>query len=254
MSIRNFLCQTMMVAGLVAFAATGATSATADSKVKHVFELFTSQGCYSCPPAEKLLGEIIDNNDEILGLEFHVDYWDTLVYGSAGKWQDPFSSPAYSQRQRTYNRLRLKGRTGVYTPQMIVNGQHAFVGSKKDKARKYIDRKSDLLLETVAELSDSGNLKISIEGDSRGKADVFVLVYDKVQVTEVESGENMGKTLTNFNVVRDFRSIGKWQGQSAQYETNVGVLEDNQNCAVIVQKYDSARQSVRGPVVGAAVC
>ncbi len=246
--------QTLILACIAVTAMLGAMNLAADTKVKHVFELFTSQSCYSCPPAEKLLGDIIDQNDEILGLEFHVDYWDNLVYGSAGKWRDPYSSAAYSKRQRDYNRLRLKGRTGVYTPQMIVNGKHAFVGSKMSKAHKHIERESDLVLDMKAVVSDSGDLMISVKGDHDSDAEVWVLIYEMKHVTEVPSGENKGKTLENFNVVRDLKSVGKWQGRPVEFEAEIGAFNKNQNCAVIVQKFDSARQSVSGPIIGAAVC
>ena len=254
MFIGRVFFQTLIVASMAVTAMLGATNVAADSKIKHVFELFTSQSCYSCPPAEKLLGDIIEQNDEILGLEFHVDYWDNLVYGSAGKWRDPFSSGAYSKRQRDYNRLRLNGRIGVYTPQIIVNGKHAFVGSKASTAYKQIKQKSDLVLDMEAVVSDSGDLTIRVKSNHDSDGDVWVLVYDMKHVTDVPSGENKGKTLENFNVVRDLKSVGKWRGIPLEYETDIGVLNDNQNCAVIVQQYDSARQIVSGPIIGAAVC
>ena len=78
-------------------------------------ELFTSQGCYSCPPADEHLVELIENNPDLVALEFHVDYWDDLNYGAAGTWKDPFSNAAYTQRQRQYNSYPLEGRKGVYT-------------------------------------------------------------------------------------------------------------------------------------------
>ena len=254
MFIRKICRPTIIISGIATLAMISAIHVSADTKVKHVFELFTSQGCYSCPPAEKLLGEVIDRNDGILGLEFHVDYWDNLVYGSAGKWRDPFSSAAYSKRQRDYNRLRLEGRTGVYTPQMIVDGRHAFVGSKVSTAREQIGRDSNLVLNLTADVSNSGDLTINVNGDYDSNADVWVVIYDEKHVTEVNSGENMGKTLNNFNVVREFRPIGKWKGLPVEIETNVGSLDENQNCAVIVQKFDLTRQTVSGPIVGAAVC
>ncbi|MDE0309835.1 MAG: DUF1223 domain-containing protein [Acidiferrobacterales bacterium] len=254
MLIGRAFFQTLIVAGMAVTTMLTATSLEADSKVKHVFELFTSQSCYSCPPAEKLLGEIIDENDEILGLEFHVDYWDNLVYGSAGKWRDPYSSAEYSKRQRDYNRLRLKGRKGVYTPQMIVNGRHAFVGSKISKANQHIKRESDLVLDLDAVVSESGDLVVSVKGEHDTRANVWLVIYEMKHVTEVPSGENKGKTLENFNVVRDLKSIGKWRGMPVEYETEVGVLDENQHCAVIVQQYDSFLRSVSGPIIGAAIC
>ena len=96
-----------------------ATAAAAE-EVPTVVELFTSQGCYSCPPAEAFLGELAKRSD-VVALEFHVDYWDDLVYGSAGQWKDPFSDPAYTRRQQVYARGIPGGR--VYTPQIVVDGR-----------------------------------------------------------------------------------------------------------------------------------
>ena len=254
MFVRTKLFHTMIVTAASVLAATSALNVSADTKVKHVFELFTSQSCYSCPPAENLLGELIGENENLLGLEFHVDYWDSLVYGSAGKWRDPYSSAAYSKRQRDYSRLRLKGRKGVYTPQVVVDGKHAFVGSKKSAAKKHLDSDSSLKLDMTAVVSATGDLTINLDGAHDADADVWVIVYDRKHVTEVPSGENKGKTLSNFNVVRDMRSVGKWEGVPLEIKHDVGTLDDNQNCAVIVQPYDSRLKSVAGPIIGAAVC
>lgn len=230
------------------------SSLRADGTTKHVFELFTSQGCYSCPPAEELLGRIVEQYDDILALEFHVDYWDTLVYGSAGQWQDPFSSPEYSKRQRDYNKLRLKGRTGVYTPQMVVNGAYSFVGSKSFHAQKQMKKDSTFTLTASAVVSPDGQLTIQVDGEHPSAADVWLVSFDKQHVTHVDAGENMGKALTNTNIVRNLQSIGQWQGESLVIKSNIAPLEDNQNCAVIIQAYDDSKGRISGPVVGAAEC
>ena len=94
-----------------------------------VVELFTSQGCYSCPPAEKFLGDLAEQ-ETVIALDFHVDYWDNLVHGADGKWKDPFSRPAYTQRQRVYNQ-RIRGTGNVYTPQMVIDGRLEAVGSRR---------------------------------------------------------------------------------------------------------------------------
>ncbi len=230
------------------------SSPHAEGTTKHVFELFTSQGCYSCPPAEELLGRIVDQNDEILALEFHVDYWDTLVYGSAGQWKDPFSSPLYSKRQRDYNLLPLDGRTGVYTPQMIVDGSYSFVGSRSRQAQKQMNKDSNFVLDTFAAVANDGSLTIRVDGKYGEAADVWLVSYDEKHITKVESGENMGKTLKSQNIVRDLQSLGKWQGESLVIETNIEPLKENQNCAVIIQTYSEVRDRILGPIVGAAKC
>lgn len=242
----------IFTAVLVVFAYPPASHA--DSETKHVFELFTSQSCYSCPPAESLLTRIVEENEEVLALEFHVDYWDTLVYGSAGQWKDPYSSPEYSQRQRNYNRMRLAGRTGVYTPQMVVNGSYAFVGSRSLQAQNLISKASELQLQASAKVSEDGQLTIKVDGDHSAKADVWLVTFDRHHVTEIPSGENMGKTLTNSNVVRDFRSIGQWQGEPLVIESELEPLSDNQGCAIIIQQYNAFQARITGPILGAAKC
>ena len=251
MTFRNnfFRITAMFVAMAVPLSA-----AYADNKTKHVFELFTSQGCYSCPPAEELLGRIVDDHDEILALEFHVDYWDTLVYGSAGQWKDPFSSPAYSKRQRDYNKLVLEGRGGVYTPQMVVDGTYAFVGSRSMRAQSQMNKDSRLILDTSAMISENGDLNIKVDGKYGTTADVWLVLFDKEHVTDIPSGENMGKTLKNTNIVRKFESVGKWNGEPLMLDFRIEPLSSNQNCAVIVQEYDESRQRIAGPILGAARC
>ncbi len=221
---------------------------------KHVIELFTSQSCYSCPPAEELLGEIALERKDILALEFHVDYWNSLVYGSAGQWQDPFSSESFSQRQRAYRTLGLQGRTGVYTPQMIVDGRYAFVGSSKSTARKQMNLDSNLVLDVSAQVSPDGNIQIEVSGDHGDSADIWLVTYDLRQVTEIPAGENMGKTLENFNIVRSMESVGKWKGTAVSINADSVELGANQGCAVLVQKHGAHLRNVAGPIVGAANC
>ncbi|MGV6817330.1 MAG: DUF1223 domain-containing protein [Thiotrichales bacterium] len=95
---------------------------------KILLELFTSQSCYSCPPADALLKSLDESQPDIVALEYHVDYWDDLQWGNAGNWEDPFSHTAFSERQRRYHQAGLSGRGGVYTPQLIINGATALVG------------------------------------------------------------------------------------------------------------------------------
>lgn len=231
------------------------TSAPAGEKAKHVIELFTSQGCYSCPPADKLLGEIASDYADVVALEFHVDYWDNLVYGSAGKWQDPFSSAEYSARQRAYTSLPVKGREGVYTPQMIVDGRYAFVGSQQATAKKQLRKRSAMILDVSARLSESGEVQIDVDGDHAGSADIWLVTYDLKHVTDVPSGENKGKRMANFNVVRNLESVGRWSGSALSLGANAeAALGDNQHCAVIVQKYDHRMKRIAGPIIGAAKC
>lgn len=217
------------------------------SEGRHVVELFTSQGCSSCPPAERLLGELIKSRDDILALELHVDYWDDLVYGLAGKWSDPFSDSAHTQRQRRYKARGLAGNNGVYTPQAVVNGHTAVVGSNESALNDLLERPAPS--EAHVEIRREGStMRVSVSGQSGARAEVWFYIYDEHQVTKVEAGENMGKTLSNHHVVREVRRLGEWQGQSREYTVDNYYLIDNRGCAVVVQRPE------QGPVLGAGLC
>ncbi len=214
-----------------------------------VIELFTSQGCYSCPPADDLLGELIHANRGIIGLEFHVDYWDELTYGGAGKWKDPFSSPLYTDRQRRYHRQRLRGRRGVYTPQAVINGRFVMVGTNRKALESALNtaapsRGVDV---SIRNNTDHG-ITVTLDGDANQSAAVWLIIFDRKRVTSVPTGENHGKTLTNHNVVREISHIGDWHGQSTTISSEDTIIADNQGCAILVQSED------QGPILGATLC
>lgn len=173
-----------------------------------VVELFTSEGCYSCPPADKLVSQLIDvaneNDQRIFPLSFHVDYWDYLG------WKDAYSSAAFSERQRRYAFTWKSNR--VYTPQMVVNGEHEFVGSDAAKAKKYIEdalaQKANLEIKlntSVDENTSTINLEASLN-DVKNNLVLNVAIVERDLVREIARGENGGKTLHHDNVVRSFVS------------------------------------------------
>lgn len=214
-----------------------------------VVELFTSQGCYSCPPAERFLGELADRPG-VIALEFHVDYWDDLVYGAAGKWRDPFSDPAHSERQRAYN-MRIRGQTGVYTPQMVVGGRFEAVGSRRDAVERAIARAGGAAPEVEVSVASGpdGGLRVRLAGTGAARGGVWLVRFRKAATTRVRGGENRGKTLVNHNVVTGMRRIGEWQGaRRALVVPAPAGGEAGAGCAVIVQAAGP------GPVLGAALC
>ncbi len=230
-----------------------------------VIELFTSQGCYSCPPAEALLGDLIEANDleNLVALEFHVDYWDSLVYGSHGSHKDPFSSPENTQRQQMYQRADLAGRTGVYTPQMVVNGRYAAVGSKRRTILESIRRierpsvKIDVVEQSLPSSEDVG-LRIELTGDFSEVPDdthVWLAVFDIKETTNIATGENHDKTLTSHHMVRQLDLLSP-RGGYTKLEASGGVLQlqadvvldEGQGCAVLLQEVEL------GPVHGASYC
>ncbi len=230
-----------------------------------VVELFTSQGCYSCPPAEKLLGQLIENDPDLIALEFHVDYWDSLVYGSHGSHKDPFSDPENTYRQRLYNLANLAGTTGVYTPQTVINGRYASVGSRKSVIEKGIEvlNRPDIEVNiTVDPTSAAGqtetDLHIELAGEHTqvpGSAHVWIAVFDIEKTTVITTGENHGKTLTSHHVVRKFNQLTPENGIAGLVKADNVLqlshqvdLQEGQGCAVLLQEVTT------GPVYGAAYC
>lgn len=174
-----------------------------------VVELFTSQGCNSCPPADAVLKQISDvsssKNVDVYTLSFHVDYWNRLG------WSDPYSSPQFSKRQGAY--ASASGSRRVYTPQMIVSGSKEFVGSNKALAHQSISASlNNRPKHTVKLTADRGDSKSShridyqVSGDTNGKL-LNIAVVATPPPNKVSRGENSGRTLAHVNVVRVFRVI-----------------------------------------------
>ena len=240
--MRRLLALAPLFAALLA----GAGTARADGPI--VVELFTSQGCYSCPPAERFLGELADR-DGILALEFHVDYWDNLNYGSAGRWKDPYSSPAFTARQQNYN-VQIRGRAGVYTPQMVVDGKIEAVGSREGAVEMAIEdaRARAGRRVAVAAVADGGGLKVSLRGGPERAGGVWLVSFLRREATRVLRGENHGKLLVNHNIVTEMRRIGAWDGTDRTIDVAAVANDEKQGCAVIVQA------GAAGPILGAARC
>lgn len=172
-----------------------------------VLELFTSEGCSSCPPADRLLSDVIEDADEkgleVYALSFHVDYWNRLG------WKDPYSSAAYSERQRNYARAL---RSNVYTPQLVVNGKDEFVGSNRAKAAMSIKKALDAPVKDLSIDFESKLMgdKLSFTYKSADKMDGKVLNVALVESglsQNVSRGENRGRLLKHDNVVRAFESL-----------------------------------------------
>lgn len=223
------------------------SSAATNSPV--VVELFTSQSCSSCPPAERLFAGLAERQDLIV-LEWHVDYWDRLVHGRAGAWKDPYSRADHTKRQRQYNRA-LRGTNGVYTPQAVVNGRLETVGSRASEVLK--------LLVTAPHVSaaldireDGGGLRATISELERRleqTAGVYQLTLLPEQTTSVPRGENRGAVLTSRNIVLAAEQIGEYSGDAATFELAPSV--EGHTCAVIVQE---KRGGQLGPIISASYC
>ncbi len=187
---------------------------TAKSPV--LIELFTSEGCSSCPPADKNLIYLNDKQPfpqaEVITLALHVDYWNRLG------WTDVFSSPQYSERQGFYAE-KFK-HDGVYTPQMVVDGQKEFVGGSLDEARKAISAAAESPKANVELSAADGKLRVKISAlPNHSLADVFVAVAEDNLSTNVRNGENGGRTLPHTSVVRELKTIGKVAAEKDSFES-----------------------------------
>jgi hypothetical protein len=220
---------------------TGAAVASAPAASFAVVELFTSEGCSSCPPADRLLSELAAEAEKsgkpVFALSFHVDYWNYLG------WADPFSRSEFTNRQQRYAR-NLGGR--VYTPQMIVNGSQEFVGSQGGTARKSIAKALEqsagaaIVLEPGRE--EGGSLDVAYRVTGQGEGDLLNLaVVEKGLTVPVKRGENGGRILKHENVVRAFRTVpldAKGSG-NARLGLPEGLRRENALIIAYVQKAES---------------
>jgi hypothetical protein len=202
-----------------------------------VVELYTSQGCSSCPPADALLGELARRPD-VLALAFHVDYWDDLG------WRDRFELPVAMQRQRQY--ARQLGSASVYTPQMVVDGTADVVGGDAAGVARLIA--SPRASVPVQISTRDGELLVSVAAaNGMPAAEVTLLSYLPQAQTAIGRGENAGRALREYNIVRSCAALGRWQGAAAEWRVRVADLPaDARAVAVLIQ------QPGPGAIIGAA--
>lgn len=178
----------------------------ADAAHPAVIELYQSQGCSSCPPALKVLDEIADRPD-VLALNFAVTYWDQLG------WKDIYAQPAFTARQWSYS--RAQGRGNVQTPQLIVNGRAAVLGSYKAEVEKAIAANRRPV---GPEIAAQGDKVMIAAGPVTKPATVWLVGYDpRMLQVPIRAGENNGRTLPHRNVVRQLVSLGPWTGKAVSY-------------------------------------
>lgn len=208
-----------------------------------VVELFTSEGCSSCPPADALLGELVERQ-YVLPLSFHVDYWDYIG------WKDRFADPLFTARQRAY--AEAQGSSMVYTPQMIVAGAIDVVGSDRKAVEKAL--KTAYTRNTM--------YRIQVGRDPKGRvvaqfpeapigvpATIWLVTYQKSAESRVKAGENSGRDLMTYNVVRSLQKVGMWYGPATEIELKLDPAAKANSpdaCAII------ANQAEHGPIIAAA--
>lgn len=222
---------TSVFSAIVAFS----SPAWADSPV--VVELFTSQGCSSCPPADAMLHELAAR-DDVIALALHVDYWDYIG------WKDKFAKAEYSNRQRKY--AILGERRSVYTPQMIVNGVTDVVGARPMKLSEAISFHAANASPMSVVLERNGNrLKIAAKANgSKGPFVVQMVRYTPRSEVRITRGENAGKTFSYANVAHDWKIVGEWNG--TQPLSMTADLDADEPVVIIVQK------DKFGPILAAA--
>lgn len=165
-------------------------------------ELFTSQGCSSCPPADAFLHELA-KRDDVIALALHVDYWDYIG------WKDSFAKPEYTARQRAY--AKVSNRRMVYTPQMIINGTDHVVGTRpmdvKDLIKKH---RGDVAQVTLTAQEHQGKLKISASAAAGGKATVRLFRYRPEETVAIKRGENAGRSISYSHIVTSVAVVADW--------------------------------------------
>ena len=171
-----------------------------------LLELFTSEGCSSCPPADKLLAKLEEEDNNLLVLSYHVDYWDHLG------WKDPFSKAAFSQRQRQYaKKFNLES---VYTPQVIINGNEEMVGSDEDRLRTSLLKNHSLTaLEVKFHREDSSTISLTCKINNKETEELNIAFVRPNATTSVKKGENSGRTLQHVNVVYQLSTIHAGPGE-----------------------------------------
>jgi len=252
MRVRRLLL-TFLSAGAAAFVtASSLPSAPANlepsqpAPIRAVVELFTSQGCSSCPPADTLLKTLADD-PSIMALTLPVDYWNYLG------WKDTFASSRNSDRQRSYAKVRGDG--SIYTPQVVVNGIQHVNGASKAEIENAIGATSKSLGPDripVRFWQENNTLNIATGGAQPGhpveEATIWFGVVQTSGTVDVTQGENKGKSLTYTNIVRELTPIGLWKGQPMQIQIPRGavMLAETQKSVVLIQ------EGRAGPIIGAA--
>ncbi|RFB87873.1 hypothetical protein B5K08_21560 [Rhizobium leguminosarum bv. trifolii] len=201
-----------------------------DGTPKGVVELFTAQGCSSCPPADAAFRKLVSQGD-VIALAYHVDYWNYLG------WADTLSSKENTERQ--YGYARTMGRSNVYTPQAIVNGRGHLAGADLSGINNKIDTYSgegNGLTVPVSASMRGDELEIKI-GAGQGKANVVMVYFDKEKTIEVEKGENSGKKLSYLHSVTNVETVGMWDGKATSLTLPASVLQRPQleGCAILLQ-------------------
>jgi len=223
--------------GLTIFVSCSVLAVAKQGKQVDVLELFTSQGCSSCPPADALL-KTLSNKDDIIALTLPVNYWDHLG------WKDTLAKETFTERQYAYAKAR--GDREIYTPQMIVNGVSHVVGSQRHAVESAMENTSRMLNQARVPISlerKGGSISLTTgaapEGSGYDSGRIWVACYSKSVDVAIAHGENTGREIVYTNVVRELIPAGRWSGEPKQMTVDMPVAVPFDGIAVILQAEDS---------------
>lgn len=221
----------------------------AHAEPRAVVELFTSQGCSSCPPADRIIGELA-KDPSIIALSMPIDYWDYLG------WKDTLADSRFSARQKAYSRMR--GDRDVYTPQVIVNGSVHVIGSDRGKIEGAIGdtSKAERVMSVPVSMTLAGKqITVSVADSNKGPAaahgEVWICSVSKAVPIAIGRGENRGQKVTYYNVVRNLLKVGDWNGSSGSWTVPLENISREGVDAAVVYLQDGSRDKP-GLMLGAA--
>jgi len=227
-----------------------AMSGIAHSQPRAVVELFTSQGCSSCPPADKIIGDLA-RDPRVIALSMPIDYWDYLG------WKDTLADSRFSARQKAYSGMR--GDRDLYTPQVIVNGIQQTIGSDRGKIDFAIEEttKSDAVMSVPVSLTISGkHVNVTVAASNKGphaaRGEVWICSVSKAVPITIGRGENRGQALTYYNVVRNWLKVGDWNGTAANWTLPLENISRDGVDAAVVYVQDGTRDNP-GAMLGATM-
>lgn len=233
-------CLIVMSIGFFQFQNVKSAEAIEGSATPVVLELFTSQSCSSCPPADKVLGDLADKHDNIIALSCNVTYWNHL------HWKDTLSKDFCTERQRSYAQSFSSKR--VYTPQIVINGQHEMVGSRGNAVRNRVAKAVEKqAVKVIAITSQGETLQIKLpEIVGNDSFALHLITHGARHTQSIPSGENRGRTVQYTNPVQDIISLGTWDGTSKVITYDVSEIKNASGFVILAQK-----NGVTGPIAAA---
>lgn len=213
-----------------------------------VVELFTSQGCSSCPPADEIIGELA-KDPNVIALSMPIEYWDYLG------WKDTLADSRFSARQKAYSQMR--GDRDVYTPQVIVNGSAKVIGSDRagiDSAIHSTQKAAGVMSVPVTMTLSGKHINVSVaasEAPASSQGEIWICSVSKAVPISIGRGENRGRQVTYYNVVRNILKVGDWNGNSGSWTVPLENISRDGVDAAVVYVQDGNREKP-GPMLGAA--